>query len=228
MRNILCLFIILNTLNFNAQDPIYNKDSTVKFNLLGSPSFGFSAILHDFNSLNQELSISQAPELNDLGFAFSIQQNIFSTENLKKDKQWLLSHSFNWQNIKQVNDSAIQTRLNYQQYYWTFNYNILPASKQTNLYIGLGLGFSVYNLSISDITGLNNFQTMLNTFNSSNISKTNGIAQLNIALQTKHASIGLAYTFNAINGNWKQFENTINDGPDMGLGVPQLKFVNVF
>ena len=228
MKKLLVFLIIFNSLNFIAQNPIYNKDSTVKVNLFGgSPSIGVSSFIHDFNALNQELSNNQAPELNDIGFGFSLQQTFFSLENLEKDKQWVLSHSFNWQNTTQDNDS-IQTGLNYYQYYWSLNYNLLPASKEVNLYIGLGLGGSFYNLSISDITDLNNFESVLETFNSSNISKRNGIAQLNIACQTKFISLGLAYTFNAINGKWKQFENKINDGPDMGLGVFQLKVINVF
>jgi len=228
MKKLLVFLMIFNSLNFISQDPIYNKDSTVKFNLAGSPTIGCSFLLHDFNSINQELSINQAPELKNFGGALSIQQSVFSRENLEKDKRWVLSHSFNWQNTKQDNDSTIQTGLNYYQYYLSFNYNILPASKEVNLYIGLGLGGSFYNLSISDITDLNNFESVLETFNSSNISKSNGIAQLNIACQTKFISFGLAYTFNAINGKWKQFENKINDGPDMGLGILQLKIANVF
>ena len=85
MKKLLVSILIFNSLIFIAQDPIYNKDSTVKFNLAGSPSIGISFLLHDFNSLNQELSINQAPELNDIGFALSVQQTLFSSENLEND-----------------------------------------------------------------------------------------------------------------------------------------------
>lgn len=228
MKKLLLSILIFNSLIFIAQDPIHNKDSTVKFNLAKSPTIGFSFLLHDFNSINQELSITQAPELKNIWGALSVQQTLLSRENFEKDKEWILSHNFNWQNIKQDNDSSLQTGLNYYQYYLSFNYNILPASKEVNLYVGLGLGGSVYKLSISDVTDLNSFESVLETFNSSNVSKSNGIAQLNIACQTKFINIGLAYTFNAINGKWKRFENKINNGPDMGLGILQLKITNVF
>ncbi|MBM77691.1 MAG: hypothetical protein CL846_04355 [Crocinitomicaceae bacterium] len=66
MKKLLVSIIIFKSLFFIAQDPIYNKDSTVKFNLAKSPTIGISFLLHDFNSINQELSIIQAPELKNI------------------------------------------------------------------------------------------------------------------------------------------------------------------